>query len=90
MNLIGTSFDIHQLSQGKGIFLGGIFIKCNYKAIARSDGDVLLHALSEAIFSALGLEDLGTYFPESAPETEDMDRSIILDFAILLRVSSLH
>lgn len=82
MNLIGTSFDIHQLSQGKGIFLGGIFIKCNYKAIARSDGDVLLHALSEAIFSALGLEDLGTYFPESAPETEDMDSSIILDFAI--------
>lgn len=76
---VGSSFDIHRLMIGDGLILGGVKIPCEFKAVAHSDGDCVLHALSEAIFSALGLEDLGTYFPDSDHGTAGLDSCVILE-----------
>lgn len=63
--LIGIGSDIHALTSGNGIILGGIPIVCPYKLIAHSDGDVCLHALCDAILGAIGAGDIGEWFPDS-------------------------
>lgn len=77
---IGSSYDIHQLVEGGGFKLGGIYIKCPYKIIAHSDGDVVFHALSEAILGSLALGDLGKFFPPEDDKYLNMDSSKILLF----------
>lgn len=77
-----TSFDIHRLEPGDGLILGGVFVPCAFKAVAHSDGDCVLHALSEAIFAALGLDDLGSHFPDSDPSTKGLDSAVILAAAL--------
>ncbi|GAA6238160.1 MAG: 2-C-methyl-D-erythritol 2,4-cyclodiphosphate synthase [Spiroplasma phoeniceum] len=62
---IGNSYDLHNLKVGTGFYLGGIFIPCQYQIEAVSDGDILLHTISEAIIGALGLGDLGEWFDET-------------------------
>lgn len=60
---IGNGIDIHRIvEKGNGIFLGGIFIAGKFSVIAHSDGDTLLHAISNAILSALGKQDIGYFF----------------------------
>lgn len=59
---VGSSFDIHNLKKGKMIVLGGINIPSPFKVEAVSDGDILLHTISEAIIGACGAGDLGEYF----------------------------
>ncbi|WP_342252728.1 2-C-methyl-D-erythritol 2,4-cyclodiphosphate synthase [Spiroplasma endosymbiont of Amphibalanus improvisus] len=61
---IGHSYDLHKLKNGDFILLGGVKIPCEYSVISDSDGDVLLHTISESILGALGLGDLGDYFNE--------------------------
>lgn len=77
----GLGFDIHKLEEGKSFPLAGVPIE-GRKVIAHSDGDCLLHALSNAILSALGKEDIGTYFPDNKAETLGRDSSNILLFAL--------
>jgi len=79
---VGSAYDVHRLTKGEGIFLGGIFIKCEYETVAHSDGDVLYHALGEAIFGSLALGDLGTYFPPEDDEYLNMNSQRIIDFAM--------
>lgn len=78
MHKIGFSRDKHRLNTGKRLTLGGIEIDSPYETVAHSDGDVLLHAISEALLGALALGDLGTHFPDSQKETKDMDSKKIL------------
>ncbi len=75
---IGHSFDIHKLKVGKGFKLGGIEIQSNKAVVAHSDGDCLLHAISESFLGALGLGDLGDFYPDNISETKDMDSSVML------------
>ena len=60
---IGHGYDAHQIISGSGMILGGVEIKCDYSLEAHSDGDILVHALIDALLGAAAYGDLGTYFP---------------------------
>ena len=77
---IGQSTDIHQLKAGKGLKIGGILIPCDFEAVAHSDGDVLLHAISEAILGALGEGDLGEHFSDQNSKYKNYDSKEILKY----------
>jgi 2-C-methyl-D-erythritol 2,4-cyclodiphosphate synthase len=62
---IGHGFDVHRLETGEGVMLGGVFIACPYKVIAHSDGDVMIHALCDALLGAIGGGDIGKLFPDT-------------------------
>lgn len=62
---IGHGYDIHQLSSGNGMTMGGTFIACDYDVVAHSDGDVVIHALCDALLGALALGDIGQHFPDT-------------------------
>jgi len=64
---VGIGFDVHRLEPGDGVVLGGVRIACPYRIVAHSDGDVLIHALCDALLGAAGLGDIGRWFPDSDP-----------------------
>ena len=64
----GVGFDLHKYEDGSGLILGGYKIDCDYKIVAHSDGDVLIHALMDAILGALALGDIGHHFPDTDPQ----------------------
>jgi len=76
---IGIGHDVHQLVTGRELFLGGIRIPHDKAALAHSDGDVLIHAICDALLGALSLGDIGQHFPDTSPEFKDMDSKILLD-----------
>jgi 2-C-methyl-D-erythritol 2,4-cyclodiphosphate synthase len=82
MTRVGFGKDIHPLVKGRKLILGGIVIDSAFGEKATSDGDVVLHALSDAILGALGLGDIGEYFPSSDPKCKDMNSKVILDFVL--------
>ena len=61
----GLGIDCHSLEKGTGIIIGGYEIKCNLKSVAHSDGDVLTHAIIDALCGALNLGDIGQHFPNT-------------------------
>lgn len=77
---IGHAYDIHVTKKGNYIMLGGVKISSSYGVLAHSDGDVLLHAISEALLGALGLGDLGTHFPDTDLKYKNLDSSEILKY----------
>ena len=62
---IGQGFDVHGFCSGTQIVLGGVSIPCNFSLRAHSDGDVLLHAICDALLGALALGDIGSHFPDN-------------------------
>lgn len=62
---VGIGSDVHRLKPGKGLRLGGLDIPCSYSCEAVSDGDVVVHALVDALLGACGLGDIGEYFSEA-------------------------
>jgi 2-C-methyl-D-erythritol 2,4-cyclodiphosphate synthase len=64
---IGLGFDIHRLVEGRPLFLGGVEIPFMKGALGHSDGDVLIHALIDAILGACGWGDIGGWFPDTDP-----------------------
>lgn len=64
---VGIGSDVHIFGDGDFVTLGGVKIECGKKLIAHSDGDVLLHAVCDAVLSAAGLKDIGHYFPDTDP-----------------------
>lgn len=62
---VGIGYDIHRLEPGDGIIVAGLFVPCPYRLIAHSDGDVVLHALCDALLGATGSGDLGEHFPDT-------------------------
>jgi len=62
---IGHGFDAHRIEAGEGVTLGGVKIDCKYRIIAHSDGDVLIHALCDALLGAIGGGDIGKLFPDT-------------------------
>lgn len=83
---IGHGFDVHAFGLGEFIILGGVRIPHTHGLIAHSDGDVLLHALCDALLGAAGLGDIGQHFPDSSAEFKGIDSRILLRrVAALLR-----
>ena len=77
---IGIGSDIHRLVAGRKLIIAGVDIPSPVGELAHSDGDVLYHALSDAILGALALGDIGIYFPDSIEETANMDSGDIVRF----------
>ncbi len=75
---IGFGEDAHKLAAGRPLVIGGVEIESERGAVAHSDGDVLLHALADALLSGLALGDIGLYFPPSNPEFKDLDSADIV------------
>jgi len=65
--MVGIGFDIHRLVKGRLLLLGGVRIKYPRGLLGHSDGDVLLHAICDALLGAAGLGDIGDYFPDTDP-----------------------
>lgn len=76
---IGQSTDIHQFNEGDYITLGGVKIDFDKGIEAHSDGDVLVHSITEAIIGALGLDDLGTHFSDTDNANKGMDSLEMLE-----------
>jgi len=75
---IGHGFDAHRYGQGKQLILGGVTIPYDQGLIAHSDGDVLIHALCDALIGAAGLGDIGKHFPDSDAEYKNIDSRKLL------------
>lgn len=75
---IGQGIDFHRLEKGRELWLGGINIPSDKGCIAHSDGDVLLHAICDALLGAAGLRDIGFHFPDTSSEFKNIDSKILL------------
>lgn len=76
---IGQGYDVHQLAEGETLWLGGILIPHHKGTVAHSDGDVVIHAVCDAILGAVKLGDIGTNFPDNSAEFKNIDSKILLD-----------
>jgi 2-C-methyl-D-erythritol 2,4-cyclodiphosphate synthase len=81
---IGHGYDVHRFCEGSGITLGGVHIPHVAALKAHSDGDVLIHALCDAILGALSLGDIGRHFPDDDPANENIDSRILLKCVVAL------
>ena len=75
---VGQGIDFHRLETGLPFWLGGIVIPSEKGCVAHSDGDVLIHAICDALLGAAGLRDIGFYFPDTSNEYKDIDSKILL------------
>jgi 2-C-methyl-D-erythritol 2,4-cyclodiphosphate synthase len=75
---IGHSHDIHRLGDNRKLILGGIEIPYEYGLIGHSDADVVLHVVAESIIGALGLGDLGTFFPDTDLKYKNVSSDIFV------------
>ncbi|WP_449434523.1 2-C-methyl-D-erythritol 2,4-cyclodiphosphate synthase [Pseudomonas putida] len=75
---IGHGYDVHRFCDGDFITLGGVRIPHKYGLLAHSDGDVLLHALSDALLGAAALGDIGKHFPDTDPQFKGADSRTLL------------
>ena len=75
---IGHGYDAHRIETGEGVTLGGVLIPCAYRLIAHSDGDVLIHALCDALLGACALGDIGKFFPDTDAKFAGIDSRVLL------------
>ena len=75
---IGQGFDVHAFGDGDKIVIGGVVIPHSHGLIAHSDGDVLLHALCDALLGAAALGDIGKHFPDNDPQYRNADSRALL------------
>ncbi len=78
MMRIGHGYDVHAFTAGDHLVLGGVNIPHSHAFKAHSDGDVLLHAICDALLGALALGDIGQHFPDTAAEYANIDSRILL------------
>ena len=75
---IGYGYDVHAFQEGGSFWLGGIIIPHSKSCVAHSDGDVLIHAICDAILGAAALRDIGFHFPDNSSEFKNIDSKILL------------
>ena len=81
---VGMGYDVHQLVEGRDLWIGGIKLEHTMGLLGHSDADVLIHAICDAILGAANMRDIGYHFPDTSAETEGMDSKIILKKTIEL------
>jgi 2-C-methyl-D-erythritol 2,4-cyclodiphosphate synthase len=84
MMRIGQGFDVHAFGEGDHVTLGGVRVPHRRGVVAHSDGDVVIHALCDAIFGALALGDIGQHFPPTDERWRDADSRQFLRHAAML------
>jgi len=75
---IGHGYDVHRFGEGDHVILGGVRIAHRHGFVAHSDGDVLIHALCDALLGAAGLGDIGRHFPDTSDEFAGIDSRVLL------------
>jgi 2-C-methyl-D-erythritol 2,4-cyclodiphosphate synthase len=89
--MTGFGYDVHRLAQGETLVLGGVSIESPIGTVAHSDGDVVLHALCDALLGAAGLGDIGEHFPDTDPQWKNAPSSkFVLHVCTLLQSHNLH
>ncbi|GAB3496204.1 2-C-methyl-D-erythritol 2,4-cyclodiphosphate synthase [Curvibacter fontanus] len=79
MNIrVGEGWDVHALVEGRPLILGGIEIPCEKGLLGHSDADALLHAITDALFGAAGLGDIGRHFPDTDAKFKGADSGVLL------------
>ena len=77
----GIGYDLHRLAAGRKLMIGGIEVPFDKGSVGHSDGDVLAHALCDALLGAASLGDIGTHFPDTDPKWKDANSLIFLEHA---------
>jgi 2-C-methyl-D-erythritol 2,4-cyclodiphosphate synthase len=78
MYRIGQGYDLHRLEPGRPFLIGGVELAADVGPVGHSDGDVVLHALIDALLGALGAGDIGDWFPPGEARTRGIDSAILL------------
>ena len=76
---VGIGYDVHRLVEGKKLILGGVEVPFEKGLLGHSDGDVLLHAICDALLGASGKGDIGQHFPDTDPEYKNISSLILLE-----------
>ncbi|WP_290907220.1 2-C-methyl-D-erythritol 2,4-cyclodiphosphate synthase [Halomonas sp.] len=79
---IGHGFDVHRFGAGDHLMIGGVAVPFDHGFVAHSDGDVLLHAISDALLGACALGDIGRHFPDTDPTWKGADSRMLLRHVI--------
>jgi 2-C-methyl-D-erythritol 2,4-cyclodiphosphate synthase len=86
---VGVGYDIHRLVDGRPLKLGGVEVDHPQGLLGHSDGDVVLHAVADALLGAAGMPDIGELFPDTDPAYEDADSRALLR-TVMERLSQAH
>jgi 2-C-methyl-D-erythritol 2,4-cyclodiphosphate synthase len=86
---IGLGYDIHRLVVGRKLIIAGVPISYPRGLLGHSDGDVVLHAVCDALLGACAMEDIGALFPDTSPDTKGMD-SLVMLREVLARIGPDH
>ncbi len=81
MNHVGIGYDVHQLVEGRKLFLGGVEIPYSKGLDGHSDADVLMHAICDAVLGAIGESDIGHFFPNTDPRWKNVPSKVFLEEA---------
>ena len=84
---VGLGYDVHQLVEGRELWMGGIKLEHAMGLLGHSDADVLIHAICDALLGAANMRDIGYHFPDTSADTLGMDSKIILRKTIELLAS---
>ncbi|HNY64543.1 MAG TPA: 2-C-methyl-D-erythritol 2,4-cyclodiphosphate synthase [Deltaproteobacteria bacterium] len=85
----GIGYDIHRLVVGRKLILAGVPIAHPRGLLGHSDGDVVLHAVCDALLGACAMGDIGVMFPDTSPDTRDMD-SLVMLRQVIERIAPVH
>ena len=75
---VGFGYDVHQLVEGRDLWLGGVKLPHSLGLLGHSDADVLIHAICDALLGAANMRDIGYHFPDNASEFKNIDSKILL------------
>lgn len=81
---VGFGYDVHQLEEGRQFVLGGVHLTHDKGSVAHSDGDVLIHAICDALLGAANLRDIGFHFPDTSSDFKNVDSKLLLKKTIAL------
>ena len=84
---VGFGYDVHRLAEGEEFWLGGIKLEHVKGCVAHSDGDVLIHAICDALLGAANMRDIGYHFPDTSSDFKDVDSKILLKKSVELIAS---
>lgn len=84
---VGFGFDVHQLVEGRDLWLGGVKLQHSKGLLGHSDADVLIHAICDALLGAANMRDIGYHFPDSSADYKGIDSKILLKKVVELIAS---
>lgn len=82
--MVGFGYDLHRLVEGESLILGGVDVESSIGTLAHSDGDVLLHAIIDAILGSIGEGDIGEHFPDTDIKNKNIDSKIMMSYTLNL------